>query len=70
MKPLHNSTGYYNQWGDQISANAYHALYAATIRQQVGRYMAMAYIIKQNVPLSLYRLAQQLVNENKKHLTH
>lgn len=41
---------------------AFHACYAAYHRPHIGRYAAMRYIERLNVPglVSLYRLAQQL----------
>jgi len=59
---------FYNEQGMAISYNAYHALYAARIRKQVGRYMAMAYALKRGVPASLFRLACQLVATEQKTL--
>jgi len=52
---------YYNADGMQICSSAYHALYAATIKKQVGRWAALRYAIKRGVLPSTYRLACQLV---------
>lgn len=65
-KPIAGNDGsFYTAQGMAICRNAYNALYAATIKRQVGRYMALAYCIKRGVPLSVYRLACQLVASEK-----
>ena len=60
-KPLIVNGSYYNAEGMQICASAYHALYAATIKKQVGRWAALRYAMKHKVLPSTYRLACQLV---------
>ena len=64
-KPLIVNGSYYNAEGMQICASAYHALYAATIKQQVGRWAALRYAMKRGVLPSTYRLACQLVAMQK-----
>ena len=51
---------YYSASGVRICYQAYCALYAVAIRQQVGRYMVRKYLEKRGIPFSLYRLACQL----------
>jgi len=51
---------YYSASGVRICYQAYCALYAVAIRQQVGRYMVRKYLEKRGIPFSLYRIACQL----------
>ena len=51
---------YYSASGVRVSYKIYCALYAAAIRQQVGRYMVRKYLEKRGIPFSLYRIACQL----------
>ena len=60
-KPLIINGSYYNAEGAQICSNAYHALYAATLKKQVGRWAALRYAMKRGVLPATYRLACQLV---------
>jgi len=60
-KPLIINGSYYNAEGMQICSSAYHALYAATLKKQVGRWAALRYAMKRGVLPSTYRLACQLV---------
>jgi hypothetical protein len=50
---------YYDKHGNQITASAYHTLYALAIRRDVGRYAARRYAEKRGCA-ALYRIACQL----------
>ena len=60
-KPIIVKGSYYTAEGMQICSNAYHALYAATLKKQIGRWAALRYAMKRGVLPSTYRLACQLV---------
>jgi len=60
-KPIIINGSYYNAEGMQICSSAYHALYAATLKKQVGRWASLRYAMKRGVLPSTYRLACQLV---------
>lgn len=49
----------------EVSYNAFHALKAARMKKQIGRYMAAAYCLKRGIPFSVYRLACQLLAAEK-----
>lgn len=53
-------SSYYNQFNQPMSAKAFHALRAAQLWPNIGRWAAMRYAQKNNVPFSLVRLARQL----------
>lgn len=56
---------YYNHKGEAISPNAYHALQAARLRKQIGRWATQRYLAKRNVPLRLYQLAIVLLADER-----